>query len=181
MKIYIKSSYNPRQGEYNNYLVNHISAVQEAWQILKSRLIEDDKYTEYIHDCDDIISSHDDSKYTDDEYEAYCNYFYPSENNGKNSDEFNRAWLHHQHVNPHHWQHWVLINDDDGKPRALDMDIKYIFEMICDWASFQIMDSNKLVADWYKNNKSKIILSDKTRDIVEDLLPYFDEKEEDNE
>lgn len=25
--------------------------------------------------------------------------------------EFDRAWLHHQHANPHHWQHWCLMND----------------------------------------------------------------------
>lgn len=27
-------------------------------------------------------------------------------------ENFNRAWLLHIHRNPHHWQHWVLINDD---------------------------------------------------------------------
>src|SRR5438445_12020655 len=25
--------------------------------------------------------------------------------------DFDRAWLHHQHFNPHHWQHWVLRED----------------------------------------------------------------------
>src|SRR5437868_1583323 len=26
-------------------------------------------------------------------------------------DAFDRAWIHHQHRNPHHWQHWVLRED----------------------------------------------------------------------
>ncbi|MFR1480703.1 MAG: DUF5662 family protein [Hydrogeniiclostridium mannosilyticum] len=31
---------------------------------------------------------------------------------------FQRAWLLHIHRNPHHWQHWVLINDDPGKAKS---------------------------------------------------------------
>src|SRR5947207_278928 len=33
-------------------------------------------------------------------------------------EAFDGAWLHHQHVNKHHWQHWVLRNDD-GDARVL--------------------------------------------------------------
>ena len=31
-------------------------------------------------------------------------------------EAFDRAWLHHQHANPHHWQHW-LLNEDSPNPR----------------------------------------------------------------
>src|SRR5688572_29402107 len=33
---------------------------------------------------------------------------------------FDKAWLHHQHRNPHHWQHW-LLREDDGDLKTLPM------------------------------------------------------------
>ena len=49
-------------------------------------------------------------------------------------DRFDAAWLHHQHNNPHHWQHW-LLREDDGGTKALEMDHLYVVEMVCDhWA-----------------------------------------------
>ena len=45
---------------------------------------------------------------------------------------FERAWLAHQHRNPHHYQHWVLRNDD-GTVRVLPMSDLNIVEMLCDW------------------------------------------------
>jgi hypothetical protein len=32
---------------------------------------------------------------------------------------FSRAWLHHQHCNPHHWQYWILRNDSDSRHKWL--------------------------------------------------------------
>ena len=65
------------------------------------------------------LVNHDQSKYDEEEYEAYDDYFYGKE--GKDEDDiavidnaFDYAWLHHIHHNPHHWQYWVLVNDDDG-------------------------------------------------------------------
>ena len=47
------------------------------------------------------------------EYFAYATYFY-----GKKTSQveknFDYAWLHHQKENPHHWQYWLLHNDDEG-------------------------------------------------------------------
>ena len=63
------------------------------------------------------LLDHDESKWSEEEYGPYDEYFYGSKDN---IDEFNYAWLHHIHNNPHHWQYWVLVNDDDGTI-ALDM------------------------------------------------------------
>jgi hypothetical protein len=54
------------------------------------------------------------SKFDDAEYEAYDKYFHGPSKTAEVKAAFDVAWLHHIHMNPHHWQHWVLVNDDDG-------------------------------------------------------------------
>lgn len=70
----------------------------------------------YIPELTDVeatrnIEFHDMSKNTPDEYTPYDNYFY-GEQTPAIIEAFNRAWLMHIHRNPHHWQYWVLINDE---------------------------------------------------------------------
>lgn len=133
----------------------------------------------------ELLDEHDESKYSKMEYEAYDNYFY----RGGYSDEegkytFDYAWLHHIHHNKHHWQYWVLIEDDgdvltsSGKVKALDMPNKYIIEMVCDWWTFSWKKSDSdgrksslgEIFTWYDEHKDKIILSPATRTKVEKLL-----------
>ena len=61
--------------------------------------------------------------------------------------------------------------DENGKIIPLDMPVKYICEMLCDWSSFQfVVDKNSTASDWYQKNKNKMVLSDSTRQTVEELL-----------
>lgn len=131
-----------------------------------------------------ICLEHDSSKHWDEEYDAYDKHFY-----GKHDEPdvaFQYAWLHHIHHNPHHWQYWVLINDNPDKGIvALDMPYNYILEMICDWWSFS-WKTGKLeeIFEWYDAHKAYMKLSDKTRKTVEDILEKIknklDEPEEDD-
>ena len=124
------------------------------------------------------IADHDASKYKDDEYEAYDKYFYRGLKTRVVIDAFNRAWLLHIHRNPHHWQHWVLINDDPGEGEiVLDMPYEYIIEMICDWWAFSWAQGNlHEIFNWYDKHKSYIKLSDNTRKAVEGILSMIKEK-----
>jgi hypothetical protein len=45
---------------------------------------------------------------------------------------FDEAWLHHQNRNKHHWQYYLLVQDDD-QDKALPMPDKYRREMLADW------------------------------------------------
>lgn len=45
---------------------------------------------------------------------------------------FNAAWLHHIHVNPHHWQHHIL-HEDSGKVFVLVPPAPLAYEMVADW------------------------------------------------
>ena len=124
-----------------------------------------------------IVLKHDASKSDPEEYDAYDNYFYGNKSY-ENTQKFNLAWLHHIHVNPHHWQHWVLINDDPKEGTiCLDMPYNYIIEMICDWWSFSFKTGNlSEIFSWYESHKAHIKLSDNTRKIVEDILSKIKEK-----
>lgn len=110
---------------------------------------------------------HDLSKFLPSEWAPYNNYFYKV---GKNECAFNRAWLLHQKRNPHHWQYWVLLNDD-GSVVAQEMPEKYVREMVADWCGAGLAISGKLeVWSWYEMNKNKMILHDDTRNLVVRLL-----------
>ena len=114
---------------------------------------------------------HDISKYSPDEYTPYDNYFY-GEKSSTATIAFDRAWLMHIHRNPHHWQHWVLINDDPNEGEIiLDIPYNYSIEMICDWWAFSWNKGNlNEIFDWYEEHKNYMKLSDKTRKTVEDIM-----------
>lgn len=132
---------------------------------------------------------HDLSKFSFLEWNAYVNYFYgeyqpyDSFSSGCKSEfdcwsiskegvqsQFDYAWLNHQNKNKHHYQYWILINDDNTAT-ALDMPYEYILEMICDWIGAGLAITGKReYKTWYENNKDKMILSDNTRITVEAIL-----------
>lgn len=117
------------------------------------------------------IEFHDMSKNTLDEYTPYDNYFY-GEQTPAIIEAFNLAWLMHIHRNPHHWQYWVLINDEPKEGTILiEMPYPYIIEMICDWWAFSWIkgDLSEMFA-WYKDHADYIKLHNNTRSIVEEIL-----------
>lgn len=162
---------------YDEYLEDHIENVKKAfnWMIDQGILdfldLNDDKITEYLK----VIYNHDHTKCRADEYEAYDRYFYPDEYEdnppfSQRVEEYHRAWLEHIHRNPHHWQHWVLI-DDDGSFTALPMPEVYIIEMICDWWSFSWKKGNLYeIFDWVDENSPRILLANETIRLVEKIL-----------
>lgn len=175
--IYAATSLNPRQDEYFRYLSDHISGVQDSWNLmLKPAMLENGYLQEDIAKADFNIPNHDKSKYDDEEFEAYCNYFYPSPDRGfsKNQKAFDAAWLRHIHLNPHHHQHWVLIRDE-GELVPMDMPIEYVCEMLCDWHSFSAKDPTSTAYTWYQKNKKNMTLSDNTVKLIEKLIEYLKE------
>lgn len=123
-------------------------------------------------ECFNIIREHDASKYSKEEYGPYDEYFYGKNKSYEVVQDFNKAWLHHIHNNPHHWQHWVLNNDDPEKGEIIiDMPDCYIIEMICDWWSFSWKKGElNEIFDWYNKRKYYMKLNDYTRGRVESIL-----------
>ena len=150
----------------DEYLWQHINAVREAlvW------MLESLELPQFGEECKEdarlIVQYHDGTKKGLVEYDAYDAYFYGE----RDESAFNYAWLHHIHNNPHHWQHWVLVNDEDGIV-ALEMPEEYVLEMIADWWSFSWRSGNlREVFGWYEDHKDKMILHPNTRELVESVL-----------
>lgn len=164
--------------EYDLYLQEHKFNVKKGYDWIKENLpdlIPDDMrlYLTY-----QIGFVHDASKTEPDEYGPYDEYFYGGNRSNQVVDDFNYAWLLHIHRNPHHWQYWILKNDDQGLgENVLDMPINYILEMICDWWSFSWSKDNLYeIFDWYDNHKKYIKLSKNTRKTVENILDQIRRK-----
>ena len=104
---------------------------------------------------------HDLSKFHPAEYKYYMRFFSLWDKNIEK--EFNVAWNRHQNINKHHYQYWVLI-EDNGSMIVLDMPERYIKEMLCDrravWYWFSInkeeflTDPRKEVSERYRKNKT---------------------------
>ena len=158
--------------EYDEYIKNHKNNVTKAFNWLRTNLPDIADETVWRDAEFNTIYGHDMSKYNKDEYEAYDNYFYGNNKSFEVVEQFNKAWLTHIHRNPHHWQYWILINDDPNeKEKLIDMPDCYIIEMICDWWSFSWNKNNlKEIFKWYDERKHHMKMSDYTRQKVEDIL-----------
>lgn len=156
--------------EYNEYLKEHRTNVAAAFYWIQKNLPD---LLIGVYDYErQITADHDTSKSDIEEYIAYDEYFYGKDKSYYAKQQFNKAWLRHIHNNPHHWQYWVLINDDPNEGEVLiDMPYNYIIEMICDWWSFSFkQDKLDEIFKWYSDHKIYIKLSDYTRKQVEGIL-----------
>lgn len=170
--------------EYDNYLYKHKVFVCVGYYFLENLYSPNSSGRTKFH-CDlcmQQLFSHDESKTSTIEYNPYDKYFYSKDKKGKIDqkaiDEFNFAWNNHIHQNPHHWQYWVLINDDDGI-KALPMPRRDILELLCDWMSFDItpiepygtfrLNANNLKQYW-KDHESKMILHPSTRSSIKYMI-----------
>lgn len=116
--------------------------------------------------------THDWSKFTPAEWWPYVNTFYAPDGSKRYNENpaFAVAWNHHQKINPHHWQYW-LITWDRGNTEPIPMPEKYIREMVADWAGAGKAITGKWeYAQWYAKNKENIKLHSETRKRVEELL-----------
>lgn len=112
------------------------------------------------------LIKHDWSKFLPSEWFPYALYF----NADGSEAAFNHAWLLHQHRNDHHWQHWVLRNDD-GTTNCLPMPEKVWREMIADWmGAGRAITGRWECGEWYAKNRDRIQLHDETRKQVDAQL-----------
>ena len=126
---------------------------------------------------------HDYSKFFPDEFFPYARHFYTSDGSlRKVRDEtgyykptdtgdptFDYAWLLHQKRNKHHWQWWVLPEDEGGL-KILDIPSKYCLEMIADWRGAGCAQGTPDTLTWYGKHKAKMQLSLEARSLIENEL-----------
>lgn len=163
---------------YDLYLQEHKENVAKAFYWIHENL------PQLLDNCSfgaleqQICYHHDASKTEVDEYIPYDKYFYGGNRSYAVVQDFNYAWLFHLHRNPHHWQFYVLTNDDPKEGTiALDMPYNYIIEMICDWWAFSHVKGDlREIFKWYDEHKDYMKLSNKTRKAVNDILKAIGDK-----
>ncbi|MCK5564525.1 MAG: hypothetical protein KAJ07_04710 [Planctomycetes bacterium] len=117
---------------------------------------------------------HDWHKFKSAEWFPYVNYFYggidmqsPPEQIQK---KFDAAWLHHQHLGRHHWQHWIL-REDSGNISTLDMPRKYALEMVADWmGAGRAITGVWEMESWFLSNHQNMEISKKTWGILKGIF-----------
>lgn len=117
---------------------------------------------------------HDLSKLRPSEWAPYTERFY-GDNAGHldkdgESDAFQLAWTRHWHRNPHHWEHW-LIFQDDGSMRGWQMPDGLVREMVADWMGAGRAITGRWEAGaWYDTNGHRMTLHADTRVLVNELI-----------
>lgn len=91
-------------------------------------------------------------------------YYKPTDTGDK---AFDFAWLLHQKCNRHHWQWWILP-EDDGGVKVLPMPDKYRRELLADWQGASVTQGYGWdVGPWYQENKGRMQLHPETRQWLE--------------
>ena len=121
-----------------------------------------------------LLIIHDWQKFTPTEWNPYVLTFYGGWKYGARPrwlvSAFDSAWLHHIHLGPHHWQYWVLQNDD-GSTKAIEMPDKYRREMLADWrGAGRAIFGDDNTREWYLENKNRMVFHPKTREWIEHQL-----------
>jgi len=112
---------------------------------------------------------HDLSKFRRDEWIPYREYYY-GKNKAYVQNVFDLAWLKHIHRNKHHWQYYILL-EDEGNTKLIEMPFIYVLEMVADWVGAGIAITGKMeVWNWYEKNKHRMQFHPNVRMEVEDLI-----------
>lgn len=152
------------QKEYQEYVFGHRARVKKFADWLKTNCPDVFEGVD-LETFDEIINEHDESKFSEEEFEPYAQKWHGE---GVKTPEYEEAWKHHWMNNEHHPEFWL----------GEDMPYIYILEMICDWGSFSIASGNiKELSDFYFNKAKddpEKNLSDATKEIIEDILSRID-------
>ena len=148
------------QKEYLEYINSHKERVSQFADWLKENCPEVFDGID-IDVFDDLIKEHDESKFSEEEFEPYARKWHLD---GIKTPEYEAAWEHHWKNNEHHPEYWL----------GEDMPYIYILEMLCDWGSFSIASGDmEELSDFYFNKAKddpEKNLSEATKEIIEDTL-----------
>lgn len=152
------------------YINEHRANVKKAFDYLVKIGIVDKEDFDLYEELKVNIQNHDFSKRSIYEFEPYAKRFFLPNGKELYKEDFDKAWLHHIHSNPHHWNYWVLV-DGVGEITALEMPKVYVYEMICDWLSFGFKKGDLTeIKSFNESKRNEYILHPNTRKLVDDII-----------
>ena len=166
-----------QEKKYKDYIDNHKNNVIETWEELKKNkiiydyILHQSTSKDIIEIIDKNIPNHDNSKYSEEEWEPYRKRFYPvnEEEQKTSKKEFSKAWDHHKKNNSHHHEHWEEINQNENMP------LYDVVEMCCDWISMSKVFGGTAISWYHKQNN--IFLGNKQKEWTLFILnEYYKEK-----
>ena len=172
-----------KEEEYMEYIRNHINNVIKVFEDMVENINKFDNkgYDDIVEaikeaEYEGFVYRHDDSKYSDEEFNAYRRYWHSINDQEKedSKEDFENAWKHHYTVNPHHPEYWLKNN----VPQP--MELKYIVEMACDWIAMCMVKGGTAIQYYLDNKeeKQKVIHQDSIEILEKILYTYYDIEKE---
>lgn len=121
--------------------------------------------------------THDLSKYSIAEM-LICKYYSGRRSPHQNAREvlgYSPSWIHHYHVNKHHFQYW-WDEDEEGRIIPMKMPFKYVMESFCDMLGAsraynpENWEPEMLLNYWDQKCKGKRIMHEKSTALVEEFI-----------
>ena len=141
--------------------------------------------SEIYHKLAGVVMEHDESKYSDMEFDAYQQRFFGDTGKVESEEEiqlkkenFEKAWKHHYTHNAHHPRFWrthqyntETDTIEDAEPGLYDIPLYEIYHMICDWDAMSNAKGGTVI-EWYttKADDEKADMTVNTRAKLEHIL-----------
>lgn len=157
---------------YTDYVNAHINAIKDAFEIFANQLLMDILSSQnasdteillgvYMARLEQSIEKHDESKFSEEEFEAYRARFYPCKQDKELpkqeiEEKFEKAWEHHYSENSHHPEYYYTMFNKPIKMRVSDL-----AEMVLDWIAVSMVHKSN-VLDWWasgRKEKKKMLLN----------------------
>ena len=183
-----------KKAEYLKYIFNHVKNVRKGYDILfgsKKYInfpqgITSTEWNDSVIVLNSLVNKHDETKYSEEEFEPYRRHFYPTkveseedeEARRKADNDFEEAWKHHYTNNDHHPEYWKYINDKGERitePASVGspMSLVAVMHMFCDWFAMDEFHGSNNHAAWYKSESSKEereCLNPVTKELIKDMF-----------
>jgi|GEM_PF-1965124 len=159
---------------YSDYIHTHIMNVKKVWCEVEEVLHDFGIGVDSVR-MREIVRVHDESKFTEDEFEPYRQKFYPSDEDFEIErivdDKLFIAAMSHYNSNKHHWQYWTSYRD--GNSISTKMDKLYVMEMLCDWGAISLVEEDT-VKIFYNSQRPHMVVHGETEAIIDRFIQYID-------
>ena len=113
------------------------------------------------------VDKHDDSKYSEEEFDAYRKFYHPISQEEKENakKDFDKAWEHHWQTNDHHWQN---RQNDNAETMTIEQQLACL-ENVLDWMAMGYKFNDRPYK-YYERNKDTIIMPKIQKDFIEKVI-----------